>query len=175
MAKYVMEKPDDIIKDIEFITGNADKIFGGMTKAGAETAMEIMASTCPSLLRPYVKISKTYKTPTDGGINTKAYFSGYIPFSNPNRKWFERRNGKTSKVYRTSKGVPVDFLGILYEYGRSTAPFPKKPFLRKAFRSPKIQEAMARAQLELSGGLLESGSGSAWADIEADYIADLQR
>lgn len=155
MARFHLNLPKKEIEEFEKIYGKADEIFGEMTRAGAETALREMLANCPNPeLRKYGKISKTYKTPTDGGINTKAYFSGYIPFSNPNRMYFSRRGG-SGKVYRTTKGVPADFLAKLYEYGRSGNPFPKKPFVRKAFNSQKIEKAMLDAQKKASGGLLE--------------------
>jgi len=58
-------------------------------------------------------------------------------------------------MYYTEKGVPVDFLAIMYEYGRSNAPFPKKPFFRKSFKKDKIVEFMLNYQAKKSGGLLE--------------------
>ena len=155
MAKFTLELPTDIMKDVERIEKDVEKIFGGMTKAGAEVVEKNIRSNVPSVLKPYVKLSRTYKTPSDGGINTQAYVSGYIPFSDPNRNGFSRRNGSTGKVYTTSDGVPAEFLANLYEYGRSTAPFPKHPFLRKSFKKAEIEAAMLKKQKELSGGLLD--------------------
>lgn len=156
MAQFKMELPTQIIDDCQWIEENTYRIFGGMTRIGAETALGTMLASCPNKdLVPYGRITKTYKTPSDGGINTKAGFWGYLPFSNPNRKYFTRRaNGG---VYSTDKGVPVDFLVKLYEYGRSTAPFPKHPFVRKAFSPSKITKAMYQAQSDLSRGLLDEG------------------
>lgn len=156
VAQFKMELPTQIIDDCQWIEENTYRIFGGMTRIGAETALGTMLASCPNKdLVPYGRITKTYKTPSDGGINTKAGFWGYLPFSNPNRKYFTRRaNGG---VYSTDKGVPVDFLVKLYEYGRSTAPFPKHPFVRKAFSPSKITKAMYQAQSDLSRGLLDEG------------------
>lgn len=150
---FKVELPSDIIKDFERVYDNTDEILGEMTKAGAETVVVNMKNTAPALLKPYIKLSKTYKTPSDKGINTKAYVSGYIPFSDPNRQYFSRKGG-SGKTVTTDKGVPADFLAQMYEYGRSTAPFPKKPFLRKSFKKNEIEEAMLKAQAKASGGLL---------------------
>lgn len=155
MAKFEMELPTEIMKDFEKIYKDSEKIFGEMTMAGAERVMYNMKKNAPNILKPYVRTTKMYKTPTDGGINTKAYISGYIPFSDPNRKYFSARNGTTSKVYKTSQGVPAEFLANLYEYGRSTAPFPKHPFMRKSFNKNEIEQEMLKAQKRASGGLLE--------------------
>lgn len=154
MAKFNLELPTDVIKEIESVEKNADKIFGEMTRAGAAVVEKNLKQSAPEVLKSHVKVSKTYKTPSDGGINTKVYFSGYIPFSNPNRKYFTRR-GAGGGVYSTSKGVPASFLANITEYGRSTAPYPKRPFVRKAFKSKEIEEAMLKAQVSASNGILE--------------------
>ena len=154
MAKFTMELPSDIIKDFERLDKKSEEIFGEMTKAGAEVVKKNIESECPDTIRNHVKTSRVYKTPSDDGINTKVYISGYLPFSDPNRSYFSRRGG-SGTVYKTSEGVPAAFLAQLYEYGRSTYPFPKKPFLRKAFKKKEIEEAMKKKQFELSGGLLD--------------------
>lgn len=155
MAKFSLVLPDEIIKDTEKLYRNSDKIFGGMTRAGAEVVLNNVKQTAPHAgIASNTKLSKTYKTPSDGGINTKVYFSGYLPFKG-NRKTFKRRGRKGGDVYTTTKGVPVAFLAQIYEYGRSTSPFPKKPFFRKAFNTAQIEKAMLKAQKELSGGILD--------------------
>jgi hypothetical protein len=80
-----------------------------------------------------IKTTKTYKTPSDGGINTKVIISGY---------------------FNNSKGVrtPAPLVANIFEYGSTK--FTKKPFFRKSFKKKEIEEAMMKAQKELSGGLL---------------------
>lgn len=148
MAKFKAELPNDIIKQFDSLEKNTEEMLGEMTRAGAKVVLEKMKASAPIDLQGKIKTTVTYKTPSDGGINTKVYVSGYIPFSNPNRKYFSRRNkqGGGGKMYSTSLGVPAEFLAILYEYGRSTSPFPKKPFMRKAFRGKDIEKAMTTIQ-----------------------------
>lgn len=153
MARFNMELPTEIIKDFEKIHGNTEKIFGEMTRAGAEVVATNVRANAPSGLANYVKLSKTYRTPSDGGINTKVYFSGYMPFRD-GRTTFSRKGG-SGKTYTTNKGVPADFVAMVFEYGRSGYPFPKKPFFRKSFRGGQIEAAMLKAQKEASGGLLD--------------------
>lgn len=154
MAKFSVVLPTDVINEFKRVYDNTEKIFGEMTKAGAQAALQVAKSTAPPEIAPYGKLTRTYRTPSDGGINTKVIFSGYIPFSD-GRKSFKRRGRGGGKVYSTTKGVPVDFLAILYEYGRSTHPFPKRPFLRNAFNQSMIANAMLKAQKQASGGLLD--------------------
>ena len=155
MAKFQMELPTEIIKDFEKIYNNSDEIFGAMTRAGAEVAKNNVVANVPvSGLADKVKLSVTYKTPSDDGINTKVYFSGYLPFKG-NRKTFSRRGRGGGQVYTTDRGIPAAFIANVFEYGRSDRPFPKKPFFRKSFRKAQIEKAMLKAQKEASGGWLD--------------------
>lgn len=140
MAKFEMQLPDEILKDFKKIYDNTDHIFGEMTRAGAEVVMENIKANAPqgiknSKMMDNLQMTRTYRTPSDGGINTKVGFYGY----------FENENG-----VRT----PAPLVANVFEYGRSNAPFPKQPFLRKSFRKAQIEKAMLRAQKEGSGGLL---------------------
>ena len=155
MAKFKMELPKEIMSDFQKIYKNSDQIFGEMTKAGAEVVLNNVKASAPHPdIGSHAKLSRTYKTPSDDGINTKVYFSGYIPFKG-NRKTFVRRGRKGGKVYTTTKGIPVEFLALVYEYGRSGASFPKRPFFRKSFKKSQIESAMMTAQKKASGGLLD--------------------
>lgn len=143
MAGFKAILPDDIMADFKAVGSHTEEIFGAMTEAGADVAEKNLKANAPSGLGAYVKKTRTYRTPSDGGINTKVYFSGYLPFKG-NRTTFVRRGRKNSKVYTTRKGIPADFLANIFEYGRSGSPFPKKPFMRKSFRESEINEAMKK-------------------------------
>lgn len=141
MAQFKLELPNDIIKDVQKIYDNADDIFGEMTQAGAEVVLRNIKSNVPksikiSKMMDCLKITKTYKTPSDHGINTKVGFFGY----------FKNENGET---------VPAPLVANVFEYGRSDSAFPKHPFLRKSFKKSEIEQAMRKAQTRASGGLLD--------------------
>ncbi len=141
MARFEMQLPTEIIKDFEKVHSNADKIFGEMTEAGAAVVHKNIIANVPDSIRKSemmkcLKITKTYKTPSDDGINTKVGFYGY----------FKNEDGKI---------VPAPLVANVYEYGRSTSPFPKHPFLRKSFKKGEIEQAMLKAQKIASGGLLD--------------------
>ena len=141
MAKFELELPTEIMKDIQKIYDNSDEIFGAMTKAGAEVVNRNIEANVPQSIRNSkmmncLKITKTYKTPSDDGINTKVGFYGY----------FENEDGKI---------VPAPLVANVFEYGRSNLPFPKHPFMRKSFKKGEIEQAMLKAQKRASGGLLE--------------------
>ena len=83
MARFEMQLPEAIIKDFQKIYDNADQIFGEMTKAGAEVAMHNIQANVPasfknSQIMNCLRMTKTYKTPSDDGINTKVGFYGYF-------------------------------------------------------------------------------------------------
>ena len=139
MAKFELELPKELEADFRRIYDNADVIFGGMTKAGAEVAYNNVKANVPSSwhnseIMGNIGITKTYKTPSDGGINTKVIVDGY----------FYNKNG-----VRT----PAPLVANVFEYGSSK--FAKQPFFRKSFRKSQIEAAMYAAQKKLSGGLLD--------------------
>jgi hypothetical protein len=141
MAKFKMELPTDIMKDFQTIYENSDEIFGEMTRAGAEVVEKNIIANVPQSIRnsnmmKCLKVTKTYKTPSDDGINTKVGFYGY----------FKNENGET---------VPAPLVANVFEHGRSNIPFPKHPFLRKSFKKSDIENAMLKAQKKASGGLLD--------------------
>lgn len=139
MAKFEMILPDDVMKDMKKIYDNSEKIFGGMTKAGAEVVLNNVKANAPagwkdSAIMNNIGLTRTYKTPSDGGINTKVIISGY----------FRNKNGVTT---------PAPLVANVFEYGSTK--FKKQPFFRKSFRKNQIEQAMKKAQKELSGGLLD--------------------
>ena len=141
MAKFQLELPTEIMKDFQKIYDNADQIFGEMTQAGAEVVEHNIRANVPKSIQNSdmmrcLKITKTYKTPSDDGINTKVGFYGY----------FQNKDGKT---------VPAPLVANVFEYGRSNLPFPKQPFMRKSFKKGDIEQAMLKAQKKASGGLLD--------------------
>lgn len=129
------------MRDFQRIHDNSDEIFGAMTKAGAEVVEKNIRASVPkailnSKMMNCLRITRTYKTPSDDGINTKVGFFGY----------FQNEDGKT---------VPAPLVANVFEYGRSSSPFPKHPFMRKAFKKGDIEQAMRKAQTQASGGLLD--------------------
>ena len=141
MAKFEMELPTELIKDLEKVSGNVEKIMGEMTQAGAEVAYKNILANMPKGIRnsnmvKCLKISRVYKTPSDDGINTKVAFCGK----------FIDKDGREKIAPKVAN---------VFEYGRSGLPFPKQPFMRKSFRKSDIEKAMLKAQKEASGGILD--------------------
>lgn len=156
MALFQMKPPDDVISQAKKIHDDSRSILGSMTRAGAEVAKKKILDRIPHpSMASGVKMSRTYFTPSDDGVNNKVYFTGYAPFSDPNRKYFIRRNRAGGKVYKTDKGVPIAFLAVMFEYGRSGNPFPRRPFFRRAFSAADIEAAMLKEQKRVTGGILD--------------------
>lgn len=139
MAKFELQLPDDILKDIQKINDNVETIFKGMTHAGAEVALNNVKANLPTSLQNsefanHVFLSKDYNTPSDDGVATKVMISGY----------FINHNGVKT---------PAPLVANVFEYGSTK--FAKQPFFRKSFKKSQIEAAMYKAQKELSGGLLD--------------------
>ena len=140
MAKFEMQLPNEILKDIQYIENNTENIFGQMTKAGAETVISNVRTNIPksfadSNIMNCLKITKIYKTPSDGGINTKVGFYGY----------FINENGVET---------PAPLVANVFEYGSSKVT--KKPFFRRSFKKAQIEKAMLEAQKQYSKGILNN-------------------
>ena len=139
MAKFVMELPEDILKDFQKLYSNSEDIFKGMTKAGAEVAYNNVMANMPASLqrsgfRNCVKLTRPYNTPSDDGVSTKVIISGY----------FINHNGRST---------PAPLVANVFEHGKKG--FVKKPFFRRSFNKSQIESAMLSAQKRLSGGLLD--------------------
>lgn len=164
MAVFKYAGADEEQKIVEQLLGKVPNIAKAMTRAGAEVVAQNAKAKAPSELKKHIKVSRTYETPSDGGINTKVYVSGYIPFSNPSRTSFTRRNKAGGRKYAANAGVPAEFLAIVTEYGTSAryteagayrGRITKKPFFRASFNKGQIESAMRRAQKTASGGILD--------------------
>lgn len=130
MASFELELPVDILKSFEKLEKNAEEMMSEMTRAGAEVVYNKIKSNAPSGLKDSeimkcLKTTKTYKTPTDKGINTKVGFYGY----------FKNKNGVKT---------PAPLVANVFEYGSSK--FSKKPFVRKSFNKEDITKAMLEVQ-----------------------------
>lgn len=132
MARFKVELPNDLIKEFEKLDKDTNKMLSEMTEAGAKVVQENIKASVPSSwyssnIMKCLKITKTYKTASDDGVNTKVAFYGY----------FINSNGVKT---------PAPLVANVTEYGRSNSPYPKKPFLRKSFKKKQIEQAMQKVQ-----------------------------
>jgi hypothetical protein len=130
MARFEMELPLDLMKEIEGLDKNTEKMLGEMTEAGAKVVYEAVKGNLPTSIATSnmvncLQITKTFKTPSDDGINTKVAFYGY---------------------FLNQKGVltPAPLVANVFEYGSTKVP--KQPFMRKSFSKAKITKAMLEVQ-----------------------------
>jgi hypothetical protein len=132
LARFKTELPNDILKQVESLEKNTTKMLEEMTEAGANVVLGNIKSSVPaswlsSNIMKCLKVTKSYKTPSDDGVNTKVAFYGY----------FIDKDGR-------KKAAPL--VANVTEYGRSNSPYPKKPFLRKSFKRAQITKAMQAVQ-----------------------------
>ena len=132
MAKFSLELPNDLFNSFQKLGTNAEKMISEMTRVGAEVVLSNVKSNMKSAfndssdLEDHLGITKTYKTPSDDGINTKVILSGYM----------KNKNGQT---------VPVPLVAMAREFGTSRGEA-KKPFFRKSFKRNEIEIAMQKTQ-----------------------------
>jgi len=170
MARFEAQLPADILKDVDFLANNAMKIFGGMTKAGAEVAAENMKQRTKKALKSNIagkvaakiKVTKSYTT-RKHEIATAARAYGYVAKSDGKPFYLSKKG----KKYGPYPGIPSALLLNLADNGKSIAStMPaqfrdywngvKYPIVAPAFGDTKrIEKAMLKAQEELSGGLLK--------------------
>ena len=129
MAGFKIELPNELIKNFNDIADNSEKMLGEMTQAGAEVVYKAVKSNMKSSfkdttsLEKGLKVTKSYRTKSDDGINTKVGFYGY-----------------------KEDGTPIPLIALAREYGTSRGE-KKKPFFRKAFKQESaITSAMLKVQ-----------------------------
>lgn len=143
MAKFQVELPNELIKQIEELDNNAEEMFGEMTEAGAKVVYKNVKKNMSKSFKTTksleggLKITKVYKTPSDDGINTHIGFYGYDKDSKPTK--------------RHPKGTPIPLIAMAREFGSSRGEA-KKPFFRKSFKKDEIEQAMLEVQDEYIKG-----------------------
>lgn len=132
MAKFHSELPYELMKVFEDLETDCDEMFGDMCQAGAmvvyinvKANMKKVFKSTKSLEKG-LKITKVYKTPSDGGINVHIGFYGY-----------------------NDEGVPIPLIAQAREYGTSRdgkEVEQKMPFFRCSFDKKQIRKAMQVVQ-----------------------------
>lgn len=132
MAAFEEQLPIELLEQFEFLDKNTDTMLKEMTREGAKKVLANVKANVPQSFRKSgimrcLKLTRSYKTPSDDGINTKVAFYGY----------FNNENGKRT---------PAPLVCNLFEYGRSNSPYPRHPFMRRSFVSSEIESAMKKVQ-----------------------------
>lgn len=145
MARFKTELPTELINQFKALYDNSEKMIEEMTEAGAKVVYDNVLNNMQASfqdankLRPYLKITRTYRTPSDDGINTKIGFYGYYK-----DKAFTVKNKKSGEIY-SYVGVPVPLIVRAREFGSSSGEA-KVPFFRKSFNKSQIENAMLQVQ-----------------------------
>lgn len=132
MAAFVGGLPDDLIKMFEDLEKDTEQMLSDMVTAGAAVVEANVNAKMPRDFKKVlngnnVKITKVYKTPSDDGINCQVMITGYF-------------------INRHKQVTPAPLVANIFEYGRSGAPYPKRPFFRASFNASQIEQAMLDAQ-----------------------------
>ena len=133
MAKFLLELPDDEIKQFQTLGVNTDKMIEEMTQAGAKVVMENVKAKMPRKLfealgEDNIILSRTYKTPSDGAYNTQVMITGY----------FTNRHGVKT---------PAPLVANMFEFGSSKKEhYPRQRFFRISFKKKPIEDAMQKVQ-----------------------------
>lgn len=132
MAKFVAELPTELIKELEELSSSCEEMCGEMTRSGAKKVYDNVVSNMKKSFKKTdrlvecLKITKTYKTPSDDGINTKVGFYDY--FVNENGKKVAAALVANARERGTSRGESA------------------KPFFRKSFKKKEIEQEMLKVQ-----------------------------
>ena len=134
MARFEGILPTEVIDMFETLELNTEKMLGDMVEAGAEVARQNVEAKMPRQLRDgllssgdAIRLTRVYKTPSDDGINCQVMIDGYF-------------------INRDGIKTPAPLVANLFEYGRSSSPYPKQPFFRASFNKSQIEKAMLKVQ-----------------------------
>ena len=132
MAAFVGGLPDDLIKMFTDLEKDTEQMLSDMVTAGAAVVEANVNAKMPRDFKKVlngnnVKVTRVYKTPSDDGINCQVQITGYF-------------------INRHKQVTPAPLVANIFEYGRSGAPYPKKPFFRASFNASQIEKAMLDAQ-----------------------------
>lgn len=134
MARFEGILPTEVIEMFETLELNTEKMLGDMVEAGAEVARQNVEAKMPRQLRDgllssgdSIRLTRVYKTPSDDGINCQVMIDGYF-------------------INRDGIKTPAPLVANLFEYGRSSSPYPKQPFFRASFNKSQIEKAMLKVQ-----------------------------
>lgn len=132
MAALEEQLPTELMEQFEHLDKSTDAMLKEMTREGAKKVLANVKANVPQSFRKSgimncLKLTRSYKTPSDDGVATKVAFYGY----------FDNEDGKRT---------PAPLVCNLFEYGRSNSPYPRHPFMRRSFVSSEIESAMRKVQ-----------------------------
>lgn len=142
MARFRHGLDNDIyqeLKRMKELEMNIHEIMEEMVTAGAKTVEKRIRMFAPkAMLESDIMdclgtTRRAFKTHYDDAMNMKVGFSGY----------FEPNDG-----YDRLNLTPAPLVASMFEYGRSNSPYPKQPFMRKAFNRKVLESVMHQVELK---------------------------
>ena len=132
MAAFEEQLPTELMEQFELLDKNTDAMLKAMTREGAKKVLANVKANVPSSfgksgIMKCLKLTRSYRTPSDDGVATKVAFYGY----------FQNEDGKKT---------PAPLVCNIFEYGRSNSPYPRHQFMRRSFVSSEIEAAMKKVQ-----------------------------
>ena len=108
MATFEEQLPTELMEQFEFLDKNTETMLKEMTREGAKKVLANVKANVPQSFRKSgimkcLKLTRSYKTPSDDGVATKVAFYGY----------FENEDGKKT---------PAPLVCNLYKKERSNSP-----------------------------------------------------
>lgn len=133
MGRLEVRMPTKFINDLEKTLKGFDEIFSEMVQAGGRVVYNNIMKNMPDVLKKSnfsrcIRLTKTYKTPSDGAINSKVMvIDGYF-------------------INHLGKKTAAPMIANVFEHGRSVDArggyMPKQPFFRRSFVKKDIFRAM---------------------------------
>lgn len=145
MAKYNVQLPNEIVKEIEELEKNCVNMFEDMTQEGAKVVYNLVLQNMRSAfastdsLEEGLKFTRAYRT-RDGSVNTYVGFYGYDEDGTPIPLMAMAREYGTYGSNSKTKHKPKNKKGVMPKGEQ------KKPFFRKSFKKKDIEEAMLKVQ-----------------------------
>lgn len=133
MGRLEVRMPTKFINDLEKTLKGFDEICSEMVQAGGRVVYNNVMKNMPDVLKKSnfshcIRLTKTYKTPTDGAVNSKVMvIDGYF-------------------INHLGKKTAAPMIANVFEHGRSVDArggyMHKQPFFRKSFVKKDIFRAM---------------------------------
>lgn len=133
MAKFKLELPNELIKELEQLNKDTPTMMEEMTQAGAKVVYNNVMFNLPnswrnSNIKKCIRTTKAYKMPSIPAIASQVRIDGYF-------------------INKEGKKTPAPMIANFFEYGTSNRKYPRQPFFRKSFNKKHIEQAMEVVQL----------------------------
>ena len=104
MAKFQLELPNELVKQLTKLEQDTPEMMSEMTQAGAEVVYRNVLKNMKrsfkdtARLEPHLKITRVYRTKYDNAINTKVGFYGYLAGTEGKTTKFTKKTTYVARV-----------------------------------------------------------------------------